>query len=174
MAKRTSRKRTSRRPASRKRTSRRNPIYVVANTNTASGKKIPRATSVIYTEKSRFPKWNIRPDATQEPRLLLPRLRSWTKQDHLDAARWHKRVSDRLGKKWAAEIGRGEKQYGTAGGLISGGFYGDWPDTAKDRVRKLSRAHGAANAAFHAHEKISKSRSLLKANRKRTSRRRAA
>jgi hypothetical protein len=165
-------KRTSRKRGSSRRTSRRparrvsrNPIYVVANTNTSSGKKIPRASSVIYTEKSKFPKWNIKPSATQEPRLLLPRLRTWTKQDHLDAARWHRRVANRIAKQIHAKMASGEKQYGTSGGLISGGFYGSWPESAKEQLRKLNHMYNFAADASEAHAKIAKSRSVLKANR---------
>lgn len=144
--KRTSRKKSgSRRP---KRTSRRPRPNLH---RTQSGKTIPRPTSVIYTEHSKFPKWNIKPDATQEPRLLKGRLRDWTSQDHKDAARWNAKMAQRLERAWSAELRRSEKKYGENGSVISGGFHADWPEAAKDRARKLSRAYSDFVAVAFAH-----------------------
>lgn len=147
MRKRTSRKskRASRRP---RRTSRR----LRPNLHrTSSGKAIPRPTSVIYTERAKFPKWNIKPDAVQEPRLLKSRLRDWTAQDHKDAARWNAKMAQRLERAWAAELRGSEKKYGEHGPVISGGFRADWPEAAKDRARKLARAYSDFVGVSFAH-----------------------
>jgi len=120
---------------------------------TQSGKTIPRATGTVYTERSRFPKWNIVPTATQEPRLLKRRLPDWTTQDHIDAALWNARMALRLHNAWGKSVAAGIKKYGEHGALISGGFHDDWPESVKDKIRKLAhttnafvdvaRAHGA-------------------------------
>ena len=145
-------KRTSRKSKRNSRRTKRTSRRMRRNLHrTSSGKTIARATSATYTERSKFPKWNIVPSATQEPRLLKRRLPDWTKQDHIDAARWNAKMAQKLSRTWEAELKRSIKKYGEHGGVISGGFHDDWPEAAKERVRKLVRAHNAYLDAAFAH-----------------------
>lgn len=136
-------KRTSRRP---KRSTLRPNLH-----KTKSGKTILRPTSLVYTERVKFPKWNIRPSATDEPRLLKSRLHGWTKQDHIDAALWNAKMAARIEKAWGAELRRGIAKYGQHGPMISGGFHEDWPEGEKEKVRKLARTFNGFQDVMFAH-----------------------
>lgn len=113
-----------------------------------------------YTERSKFPKRNIMPTVLQEPRLFLKIFPELKKSDHVRLAADFLEKADTAELKYQAALSKAEKQYGTDGSLISGGFREDWPSAVKDQIRTLVRTSQALKDAANAHAKAAKLRNM--------------
>jgi len=113
-----------------------------------------------YTERSKFPKWNIMPTVLQEPRLFLKIFPELKKSDHVRLAADFLDKADTAELKYQAALNKASKQYGTDGPLISGGFREDWPSAVKDQIRVLVRTSQALKDAANAHAKAAKLRNM--------------
>jgi hypothetical protein len=107
-----------------------------------------------YREQHRFPKWNVQPTVVQEPRLFARVFPEMTKADHERRALAFAARARAMRDKWQRLVERAEREYGTRGTLIAGGFRDDWPDEVKEQIRPLaygnSRLFDLANAHWTA------------------------
>jgi hypothetical protein len=101
--------------------------------------------------------WNIWPQVSTGActRTAFP---GWTKDDHRAAAVYHAELRNKAETKWQRALARGARQYGKQGVLIVGGFRDDWPDAAKDEIRKLALATGRRSSAAALHWQASGAR----------------
>lgn len=113
-----------------------------------------------YTERSKFPKWNIMPTVLQEPRLFLKIFPELKKSDHVRLAADFLDKADTAELKYQAALNKASKQYGTEGSLISGGFREDWPSNVKDQIRTLVKTSQALKDAANAHAQAAKLRNM--------------
>jgi len=112
-----------------------------------------RILSQAYYQRERFPKWNIEPTVLDEPRLMkrLPAFRGMSKAEHLAAAKDFaakaKRAQDIHQRLMSRRLG------GHEGGIISGGFYENYPHATKEMFRSVAYASGDLIKASAAHWK---------------------
>lgn len=94
-----------------------------------------------YRRRFTWPKWNRTVTAIDVPQLFrrLPEFASWTRARHeaLSRAYLDQYLADCA--VYADLLTRYERIHGTAGSLISGGFYSSWPEYARDSCRYMAR-----------------------------------
>jgi hypothetical protein len=130
---------------------------------TSSGKVIPLVRSSTYQDRQRWPKYTtaISPShpvagSSAAGKMLADRLPDWSKQDHLDATRYHTEMAREWGKEWGevqreAHLETFGKEPGAHDYKISGIGREEYSGTAKGRLRTLAHDKGEAGAIAAAH-----------------------
>lgn len=127
-----------------------------------SASDLPSLDSAIYQERVKWPRWNVKVgplmDAAVGGKLLRMRLPSFTKQDHENAARQHITLSQKKDKDWAKLINKTHlATFGVKRDFtdykISGIGRDEYPEAAKNKLRRLAHESTAHYAAADAHWK---------------------
>lgn len=113
-----------------------------------------------YHQKAKPPKYNVAVSVLEEPRLFKRFFPEMSKAEHERLAHEYADKAKSVTHRWRAAIVTAEKRYGEHGALISGGFHEHWPESVKDRIRKLSRERQELFDAAEAHWKASGKRSV--------------
>mgnify|MGYP001585749417 CR=1 FL=1 len=133
---------------------------------TVSGKWIPDVDDKRYRERVRLrgytgPANILMSGDGSLTRRMFP---SWSKQDHLDAARYHAYAADRDATWHGQEMADAYEKYGESGPLISGVGQDHFPEEVKNSLRFLAQRGSAHTSAAYAHWKAAGKRTRYDAS----------
>lgn len=117
----------------------------------------------VYNRRFRARGWNLQPTILQEHQLAI---RHWnelgiptSRHAHRQRADFFQGLRSRFQHEHRHLLRRAERDYGTSGAVVSGGFHDSWPDAVKQRVRFLAHGETMLGDAVRLHEALSKTRS---------------
>ena len=87
--------------------------------------------------------------------LIRSHFPGYTKQDHLDAARYFSILREEVAKEHGTLVRKALERYGDHGPLIAGVVRDHFPKKVKDTLRHLARLASDANGASQLHWKAS-------------------
>ena len=119
-----------------------------------------------YTRTVKMPKWNMRVDMLQEPKVAVKYAHAWgiptSKSVHAQRADFYESLYDLMDKAYDDLVRRALDKYGQGGSpLISGIVSEHFPAGVKDRLRFLAHGKHVVKQAVRLHDYLSKTRSPL-------------
>lgn len=106
----------------------------------------------------RPPSWNARPRITQYLPAFRRLFAGWSTARHARRTHALERLIAWLHRRQAAAIACGERVYGTAGALLSGGSREHWPEAARAQCRIPAQAATTYGEAAVLHARLGRIR----------------
>lgn len=104
-----------------------------------------------YAEHYHVPGWNLAPTVLMAHKLMFHVFPEKSKADHLATARAFEAAAHAEQIAHYKLLRESEARYGNEGGMISSGFYPNWPERVKDKVRYHAHALNYLKQAARAH-----------------------